>query len=347
MTQALTPTRIGALKILFDHPNPFFLAHGGFQIQIEQTKRALEKIGCEVEWLRWWDSDQRAQLIHYFGRPHPAYIRQCHAQGMRVIMSELLTGLGSRSALARFCQRWITKAARRFFPRDFTTRMSWDSYRWADRMIALTAWEKKLMCAQFDAPVSKIVVVPNGVEEVFLEKSAPVSRESHLIATMTITERKRAVELAEASALARVKIRILGAPYQGEDSYYRKFLAAVGKAGPWVDYVGGIVDRKQIAGEYRKAAGFVLLSSMESQSLSALEAAACGCPLLLSDLPWARASFGPEARYAPVASAARTAAYLRAFFEKIANAPRVRKVHSWQEVAGKLKDTYLEAITSR
>jgi hypothetical protein len=33
------------MKILFDHPNPFLLAHGGFQIQIEQTQKALEGIG--------------------------------------------------------------------------------------------------------------------------------------------------------------------------------------------------------------------------------------------------------------------------------------------------------------
>ena len=33
------------MKVLFDHPNPFMLAHGGFQIQIEQTKKAPERIG--------------------------------------------------------------------------------------------------------------------------------------------------------------------------------------------------------------------------------------------------------------------------------------------------------------
>jgi len=86
------------LKILFDHPNPFCLAHGGFQIQIEQTKEALKKIGCEVDWLRWWDVGQKADLIHYFGRPHPAYIQQCHDKGLKVVMAELLTGLGSRPA---------------------------------------------------------------------------------------------------------------------------------------------------------------------------------------------------------------------------------------------------------
>ena len=46
------------MKVLFDHPNPFLLAHGGFQTQIVQTKVALERIGVEVDWLRWWDDEQ-------------------------------------------------------------------------------------------------------------------------------------------------------------------------------------------------------------------------------------------------------------------------------------------------
>ena len=55
------------MKILIDHPFPFFLAHGGQQIQIEETKRALESIGVGVDWLRWWDQSQSADIIHYFG----------------------------------------------------------------------------------------------------------------------------------------------------------------------------------------------------------------------------------------------------------------------------------------
>lgn len=46
------------MKVLFDHSFPFALAHGGFQIQIEQTKAALESLGVSVDYLRWWDDSQ-------------------------------------------------------------------------------------------------------------------------------------------------------------------------------------------------------------------------------------------------------------------------------------------------
>jgi len=335
------------LKVLFDHPNPFFLAHGGFQTQIEQTKAELEKTGLEVDWLRWWESETKGDLIHFFGRPHPAYIRMASKKNLPVIFSDLLGGLGSRSAPLRWIQKWLIRGARCALPQEFTIRMGWESYQLASRVIALTAWEKRLMEEQFSAPNSKVVVIPNGVEEVFFGPHSDGLRDPHLITTMTITERKRSVELVDAVRLAQIKIRIFGAPYHPDDPYHQKFLSAVKRAGPRVDYVGGVTDREKIAKEYRMASGFVLLSSMESQSLSALEAAACGCPLLLSDLPWAKVSFGAEASYAPVVSAARTAPYLREFASRVSTAPRVRKVLGWNEVAGRLAEVYREAMTSR
>lgn len=334
------------MKVLFDHGNPFFLAHGGFQIQIEQTRLALEREGVAVEWVRWWDPDQTGDLIHYFGRPHPAYIQQASQKKIPVIFSDLLGALGSRPASLRWCQRGITRLARALLPKEFTIRMGWDSYAWANRVIALTAWEKRLMEEQFSAPPEKVVVVPNGVEDVFFEE-ARGKRESHLITTMTITERKRSVELVEAAVLAQIKLRILGAPYHEDDPYYQKFFSALKGAKPFVEYVGGVSDRPKIAQEYRRASGFVLLSSMESQSLSALEAAACGCPLLLSDLPWARVSFGAQASYIPVAPAKQTAPYLKKLFATIAQAPRYEKVMRWRDVAQHLKGVYQAASTSR
>ena len=132
------------MKVLFDHPNAFLLAHGGLQTQIEQTKQALESVGVEVEWLRWWDDKQKGDLIHYFGRAHPGYIRQAQGKEIKVVMSELLTGLGSRKTGARMAQKIIMNLARGFLPKEFTARLCWDSYQLADASIALTSWEKKL-----------------------------------------------------------------------------------------------------------------------------------------------------------------------------------------------------------
>lgn len=329
------------VKVLLDHPNPFLLAHGGFQIQIEQTKKALEGIGVEVEWLRWWDDGQKGDLIHYFGRPHPVYIRQAHAKGIKVVMSELLTGLGSRGGIARKAQKTFINIAKNVLPHEFVTRFSWDAYQTADACIALTSWEKELMVEMFSAQPERVHVVPNGVEEIFFSQAASKAEKSkYLVCTATITERKRVVELAEAAMMAQVPVWIIGEPYNKEDPYYRKFLSVVRTAGEIVRHEGGISDRSTMAAIYQNASGFVLLSSMESLSLSALEAAAGGCRLFLADLPWARSSFGSMATYSRLGPKEVQARNLKAFYQNREKAPKPPRPCRWGDVGRQLCRIY-------
>lgn len=329
------------MKVLFDHSNPFLLAHGGFQTQIEQTRKGLEEAGAEVEWLRWWDDEQKGDLIHYFGRAHPAYIRQAQAKGMKVVMSELLTGLGSRSVMARKLQKLLMIGASRVLPKEFTARLCWDAYQLADASIALTSWEKKLMVEMFSAKPEKVHVVPNGVEEVFFSKlESKAEKSKYLVCTATITERKRVVELAEAAIIAQVPIWIIGGPYSMEDPYYLKFMEVVRGSNGLLRYEGGIHDRGDMAKVYEEAPGFVLMSSMESLSLSALEAAAGGCPLLLAELPWARASFGSRATYSPLGSREGEARKLKEFYDGIEKSPRPPVPCRWGDVGKQLCGIY-------
>jgi len=332
------------MKILFDHPHPFFLAHGGLQTQIEQTRQALLRLGVEVEWLRWWDDSVTGDLIHYFGRPSPAYVEFAHGRGLKVVVAELLTGLGSRGELARRLQTAAIALLRR---NPFFDRMGWISYQTADAAVALTPWEAQLMQEVFGAPEERVHVVPNGVEEVFLQGAPGVERGRWLVCTATIAPRKRVVELAAAAVAAGTPVWILGRPYAEEDGYARQFRELCAAHPDVLRYEGGVSDRGQLARIYAEARGFVLLSTMESLSLSALEAAACGCPLLLSDLPWARTTFGSGARYCPMAGAETTAPVLREFYEVAPGLPRPARPASWDEVGAQLREIYAGLLKRR
>ncbi len=328
------------MRILFDHPFPFTLSHGGFQIQIEQTASALRAIGVEVECLRWWDDGQRGDVLHYFGRPTEIYIQLAQQKGMKVVILDLLTELGSRSGPVRLAQKFLIGSIKRILPRSFTARMGWEAFVRADAIIALTPWEAQLMHEMFGATESKTHVVPNGVEEVFLRPD-PRTRGPWLVCTATIVERKRVLELAQAAVAAQTPTWIIGKPYSRTDPYALRF-EQLARANPqWIRYEGAIQDRARLAEIYREARGFVLLSTMESLSLSALEAAACECPLLLSDLPWARTVFAADATYGHVSQNAESmAASLKNFY---AQAPRLRpppKPKTWIEVARQLKAIY-------
>jgi len=336
------------MKVLFAHADPFLLAHGGFQTQIEQTARALSGIGVNVEMLKWWDARQRGDLIHYFGRPHPDHIRMAHRAGIKYVFTELLTSQGSRADCRLAIQSMVGWIARSFAPRNLSEKIGWESYRTADAVVSLTDWEKGLMSKLYGADPEKIHIVPNGVEEVFFQSNPrTVEIPAGLICTATIAERKRVAELARAAVVSEVPLRIVGAPYSETAPYFHEFLDVVKKSGGIVRYSGPIDDRPALASAYRGALGFVLLSSMESQSLSALEAAAIGLPLLLSDLPWARETFGGAAQYCPVRADVNTiAVMLREFRDAAARLPRPSRPPSWIEVANLLKTVYSHALAS-
>ena len=328
------------MKVLFNCPIAFSLAHGGAQIQIEQTQAALQANGVEAEPLRWWDAAQCGDVIHNFGRMPADHIRLAHQKGIKVVLAELLTAQGSRSPAQLRRQKFISRLVERTAPRSFIAAFHWESYRLADACVALTPWEAHLMHYLFDAPKARIHVLPNGVEGVFLN-SSPLERGKWLVCTTTITERKRVLELAAAAVQAQTPLWVIGKAYADTDPYARQFFTLAGQHPQLLRYEGAIRERARLAQIYREARGFVLLSAMETRSLSAEEAAACECPLLLSDLPWARSTFGSAASYCPLTeSVAATAPALRAFYDAAPDLPRPPKPPAWHEIGRQLKTIY-------
>lgn len=319
---------------------PFALAHGGLGIQIQQTMAALQNIGMQVEPLRWWDENQTGDIIHYYGRMPAEQIRFAHRKGIKILIAELLTHQGSQTPSQRLVRKIFRWSAENLAPGGFAAAFNWEPYRLADGFIANTSWEKQLMQYKFGAAAGKIFVVANGVEEVFFQ-SPKTARSQWLVCTATITERKRVLELAQAAVVAQTPVWIIGKAYADTDVYAQKFFALAKKHSQLIRFAGAIPDRVKLAEVYRAARGFVLLSAMETRSLSAEESAACECPLLLSDLPWARSVFGNSAKFCPVTgSTAATAAVLRSFYDQ---APRLLpppKPATWPEIARQFKSVY-------
>jgi glycosyltransferase involved in cell wall biosynthesis len=329
------------MKILINCPLPFALAHGGQQIQVQRTLAALQTGGVQVEPVRWWDENQTADLIHFFGRMPAEHIKLARQKNIKVVIGELLSAQGSRSQSQLRLQKTISRTVEKIAPRSFTAAFNWKSYQLADAVIAMTPWEKHLMNFLFDAPLEKIFIVPNGVEEIFL--TAPkTARGPWLVCTATITPRKRVLELAQAAVSAQTPLRIIGKAYAESDPYAQEFYA-LAKQHPQLICTDSppLADRAGLAKIYRAARGFVLLSAMETRSLAAEEAAACECPLLLSDLPWARTTFENAASYCPLTKSAETTVKaLRKFYDAAPNLPLPPKPPTWNEIGRQLKMIY-------
>jgi glycosyltransferase involved in cell wall biosynthesis len=335
------------MKVLLNCHVPFALAHGGAQIQITQTLRCLPLVGVEAEPLRWWDDSQRGDLIHHFGRPPVALLRLAREQGLRFVVSPFLSGAGARPAWQRRLHQLLVRAARPVLPRAAVDAFGWDTYRLADACVAMTPWEAQLVSDIFGAAPACIHVVPNGVEEIFLE-GPPATRGRWLVCVATIIELKQVLKLAQAAVAAQTPLWVIGKPYAADDAYARSFAQFAQANAGLVRFEGPITGRQQLAEACRAARGFVLLSKWESLSLSALEAAACGCPLLLSDLPWARTTFGDAASYCRAdASVATTAAALRQFYDAAPGLKAPPKPLNWLQVAAELKAVYSTVLAGK
>lgn len=331
------------MKVLFDCHMPACLAHGGGHVQAINTVKALREIGVDADYVNWWSSDQKCDVLHFLGRVDGFYTGFAKAKGIKFVLADLLTSQGSRTKLQRVPHWFLRQFDRLTGGRIIAAKFGWTTYRMADAVVALTAWERDLMIEMFGAKPANVHIVPNGVEEVFFNN--PTSniqnpKSPWLVCTATVTERKRVLELAEAAVVAKTPVWIIGKPYTETDPYFLRFLEVVKSSNGIVRYEGGISDREAMAEIYKSARGFVLFSTMESLSLSALEAAAAGCPLLLSDLPWAKCTFSNAASYAPIAPASTTAPVLRKFYDAAQTRPVPQRPATWIEVAEQLKGIY-------
>ncbi|HOX55658.1 MAG TPA: glycosyltransferase family 4 protein [Candidatus Paceibacterota bacterium] len=328
------------MKVLFNCHVPFMLAHGGAQVQIEQTKAGLERIGVETVFLEWWNDQQTGDILHHFARIPTNLLHLARQKGMKVVMSAFMSGLGARPAWQRLLQKIAYSVAKPLAPSRIRALFDWDCYKQLDAIMAMTPYEAALLTRIHNAPSSRVHVIPNGVEDVFLQ-SRPTARGKWLVCTASIIELKGVLKLARMAVQAETPVWIIGKPLSDTDDYVRRFIEYARQNQRLVRYEGAITDRERLAQIYREARGFVLLSRWESLSLSALEAAACQCPLLLSDLPWARDSFKEKANYCPLTESLPAAASrLRHFYEAAPVLEPPPKPFSWLEVGQQIRAIY-------
>ncbi len=329
------------MKILIDCHHPFAFAHGGMQIQIEQTLAALRTLGLDAEPLRWWDDQQRGDLVHQFGPAPVETIQLAHRQGMKVVMTLLLSQTCNRSPGQLWLRKMLIAGLRRLPHQSGAGHNSvWASCAAADHVIVGLEAERRVVVENYRVPPAKVSTVPLGLPEMFLQ-AAPATRDGgYLISVGTLAPVKRSLELARLARSAQAPVLFVGKPFEADSAYGREFFQLVD--GRFVRHQPHVASAAELIKWYRAARGFVLMSRYENWSFVAQEATACGLPLLLMDLPWSRERFGAEANYFPrQGNDAVWAATLQNFFEKAAVLPAPKiKLHRWREVAQSLKDIY-------
>ena len=329
------------MKVIFDNAAPVMLAHGGAQIQIEQTKAGLESIGVEVEYMRWWDKTQRGDLIHYFGTASNYYLNLARTTGKPVVMTTLFTAACNRSDTQLQWQGRVIKAALKFpAANGLKNQLNWGTYARATRNVVGLECERFVLEKVFHVSAKNISVVPLGLPDIYLRAGPGRRQAAHLICTGTITQRKNCLELAEMARAAQTPVLFVGRPYSETDAYWLRFKKLVD--GKLVKHQPHTDSQAEMVGLLQAARGFVLMSDYENWCLSAHEAVACGLPLLVQDQKWSRERFGDQIScFQRIGNNPENVETLKQFY---AAAPGLHspaiKLHSWVEVAQELKSVY-------
>jgi glycosyltransferase involved in cell wall biosynthesis len=317
------------MKILTYSALPFNLAHGGVTNIFQRTSNVLSELGFEVEPIRWWDKDQTGDLLFCFCRPSNDIVDYAKRKGMKVVVEQVLTGLVSRPLWKRRVQKLFKIFLENCGPSMMKEAYGWRAFHAVDMHFVPSLHDARAVHHMFDVPLSKIHVLPYGVDDAFL--NAPrLSRADHLMCTATVTERKRVLEVAQAAIIAKVPLWVVGKTYGDEDAYGDEFQRVVQQSHGIVTHIPHVEGRDALASMLAQSRGFVLLSTMETVSQSALEAAACGCPMLLSDLDWARVAFGSHALYCNVNASPRSMAQkIKRFYDECPTSKQNFQAGSW------------------
>jgi len=334
------------MKVLIDHSSPFLLAHGGFQLQIEQTKHALEELGVEVEFLRWWDAKQTGDIIHFFGAASVDYLLQSRGKSLRVVQTPLFTETCNRSDLRLKIQGAVVRGLLAMpGPVGVKRQLLWKSFVLADMNVVGLEAERRVLEWVYGVPRDHISVVPLGLSREFLSAGPTTSRGDALICVGTVTGRKNTVPLARMAREVEVPVIFVGGPYHERDPYWIEFLSLIDNR--WVQHQAHVANANELINLYHGARGAVVMSRYENWCLAAHEAAACGLPLLLPDLKWSRECFGNDATYFQGDDPKTNLQILRSFYNAAPSlsAPR-RGLYSWHDVAKRLIDLYRDVLQS-
>jgi glycosyltransferase involved in cell wall biosynthesis len=329
------------MKVLFNCEVPFSLTHGGMQIQIEQSNKALQQIGVETEFLQWWDEKQNGDILHQFGAVPDHLTQFARAKGYKVIVTILLSHQCNRSPRELFVRQMAVASLLSLpLPPRMKAKLPWQAARHYDHLIVGLEAERHVLEQVYGVPREKISIVPLGLPDTFLKAGPALRTENHLVCTGTINPIKKSLELAQIAHQANVPMLFVGKPYDFEGQYWKDFQKLVD--GKLIKLHPHVEDQAEMAQLLRQARGYVLMSRFENWSLTTHEAAACGLPLLLPDKNWSRERFGNQAHYFPKKwNSAAAAAALSTFYEKCPSLPSPQ-VHlpTWIEAAEKLREIY-------
>lgn len=331
------------IKLLAEFPLP--VVCGGLELQCLRTFAALKEAGAPVGLLDYHSLESDFDTLHLFGTP-PSLYEVCRFAGRskKIVLSAvcgatgvpwLRTGINRGIAALAGAARQMTDYARIRFV-----------FRAARAVICLNAIERTFVHRTYGVPLDRISIIPNGVAPEYFSATGELFRARYGLAdfvlfTGNITARKNPLTLARALAGTRIPGVFIGGKLETEAAYAREFEQVVREA-PNLTWIGALPpDSALMVSAYAAAALFCLPSRRETQPQSAMEAMACGKPVVMGDFPYARQTpFQTALRCNPDAPRSLLGCIERALSNPAAHGDRLPAAYRWDKVAKDISRVY-------
>lgn len=267
-------------KVVFNTWQGAFFNPGGGEVQLLESKKALEKLNVEVELFSPWKPSVNCDLYHHFsiGTGAELVIKEYKALGKPVALSTIM---------------WTIPPKDSFIFSHINNLL-----RISDKLLTNSDLESKRLSEAFDIPIEKFVKTRNSISDKFLEpgqesifkKKYKIS-EQFILTVANIDERKNTKSLLEATKDLGVQVVLVG--HVRDNQYFNEFKDLYDH----YVYLGPIEDDELLRSAYTGCTLFALPSICETPSIAALEAASQGAKIVITSEGSTREYFKSAATY--------------------------------------------------
>jgi glycosyltransferase involved in cell wall biosynthesis len=348
------------MKVLFISRASLYKVPGGDTIQMEQTAAHLQRLGVKVD-IRLADDLNidyaQYDLLHTFNIIRPSDIL-FHLQKSRLplVVSPIYLEYGTASneaynpmlkwlmnRLGNHRGEYLKNVGRAVLKNEHIR--SWKYYYWGQHKsiayildhcaMLLPNSENEFKRLKRDFPgAGDYSVVPNAVDlELFhFEETVQDRNSKKVLCAARFEPRKNQLNVIRALNHTDFEVTFVGAPAPNHHQYYQQCKAEAADNIRFIDFT----TQDQLAALYREHKVHILASWFETTGLSSLEAAACGCNIVITDCGDTKDYFGTEAYYcapdnlqsiANAVIAAAAAPYHKSLLQ------RIQQQYSWQHTA--------------
>ena len=324
---------------------------GGLQIQARKTYQAINAAGTDfqAELFAWSERDPLPDLYHFMGfPPHQHAIANLIKTAKVPYVVTILFGcpdnqLAMRMASLRHRMKvaWLRLAGKR------------QTVAGASRCITITELDLQAATRTLHFPPERVHLVPNGVDETFFHAAANGWQELHardpfILCTGAVQKRKNQLLLAQAANEAQLPLVLLGPILPGEENYgvlvHQAMQANKRWGGHWLTNLP--CESPLLVSAYAACRFVALLSNVETQPLSVMEAMAVGKPVLLRSAPYRNSEPFKQLPHTAAQTPTEIASVLRQVWET-GIPTSLPSIYRWHHVAEKLTAIYRSVLKEK